>query len=238
MSEVPVDVWILPLTGVTPERLLTLRSLLSDDERGRAARFALESDATAYVLSHALLRTVLSRYAAVPPAAWSFVANPHGRPEIAASGPARLRFNLSHTAGCAVVAVARDRDVGVDVEALSRRPVSPGIAARYFAPSEQAAVRDAAPTVRDRVVLEIWTLKEAYIKARGIGLSLGLQQFTCCRGYSRVATLTCEPAIDDGERWHLEQFAPSPLHVGAVAVARTPAERIAVRLQRVGVADL
>lgn len=239
MNGARADLWILPIDAPPADRVATLLRMLSADERTRAARFVFPGDAAIFVLSHALVRTVLSRYAAVAPAGWSFTANAHGRPEVADPRYAFLRFNLSHTDGCAVVAVTRDRAIGVDVEALGRHPVSLDVADRYFAPPERDDLRRAPPADTHRVFLEIWTLKEAYIKARGVGLSLGLHDFICTRGDTGVARVAFTPRLDDHpEAWHLEQFTPLPAHVGAVAVARTPGERIMLHTHHLTLEEL
>jgi 4'-phosphopantetheinyl transferase len=225
------DIWILPIPHVpSPKVTDACTALLSAEERARAARFRFERDRATFVLSHALTRTVLSRYADVPPADWRFEVNEQGCPFVAApAASASLRFNLSHTDGCAVVAVARGRDVGIDVEALAR-PVDLDVADRFFASAEVAAVREAPAPLQRRVFLEIWTLKEAYIKARGVGLAIGLQGFTCTRADDGAASIAFGAVRDDPAAWQLLQFHPTPSHVGALAVRRAPGETVAIEV--------
>src|SRR5262249_19525223 len=125
-----------------PHRLAALEELLSPDERERRQRFYFERDRHRFLVTRALVRTVLSRYADVPPMAWNFTTNRYGRPEVA--GPTRwppLRFNVSHTDGLTACLVVLERDVGVDVEPLDRPMVSPSLAERYFAPAEVMQLR-------------------------------------------------------------------------------------------------
>jgi 4'-phosphopantetheinyl transferase len=228
-------VWILPIGAPRPDLLGASRRLLSEDEGARAARFHFERDRVTFVLSHALVRTAISAYADVAPGDWTFRTNEHGCPFV--SGPAGhewLRFNLSHADGCAAVVVARDRDVGIDVEPLGRRAVDLAIAERYFAPAEVDDVMSAPPDRRQQVFLEIWTLKEAYIKARGVGLSLGLHDFTCRRagGGSPPSIAFAAALSDDSAVWQMGQFTPTPVHVGALAVRREPGHEVAIEIRQ------
>jgi len=153
--------------------------LLDPIETERAARFLFEKDRRTYVLSHALVRTMLSSFANVDPAAWCFEANPHGKPRIVGpTGYEDLRFNLSHTRGGALCGVARGAELGVDIETLDRATDHLGLCERYFSATETAALR-AAPSERQReMFFRFWTLKEAYIKARGLGLAIPLDAFS------------------------------------------------------------
>ena len=113
-----IDVWLNFHQEVVDARLLShLSALLSEDERRQQTRFHLADDRLRYLLTRAMVRTVLSRHAAVDPADWAFTVNAYGRPEIANPHPdARtLRFNVSHTRGLIALAVSREREVGVDV---------------------------------------------------------------------------------------------------------------------------
>jgi 4'-phosphopantetheinyl transferase len=233
------DIWILPTATASADLIAAVRPLLSEDELARAARFHVERHAHNYVLSHALVRTVLSRYAPVAPAAWTFTVNEHGRPSVGDARFASLRFNLSHTDGCAAVGVASGRDVGIDVEAMARPRVGADVARRFFAPAEVAALRRVPDPGWHRAFLEIWTLKEAYIKARGVGIGLGLMTFACTRGDGGPPSLVCGPELgDDGSTWHMEQFTPTPAHVGAIAVRRDAGAAVDVRLHRLTPEDL
>jgi 4'-phosphopantetheinyl transferase len=234
LPEGQAHVWFLRTPSARSADLAaSLARMLSEEERSRASRFHFDRDATSFILSHALLRTVLSRYAPLGPADWRFRANEHGCPFVADAAQAWLRFNLSHTDGCAAVVVARGADVGIDVESLSRRPVAIDVAERYFAPAEVADVHSASDADRHRVFLEIWTLKEAYIKARGVGLALGLREFTCRRGRNGPPSIAFTPTLDDdAASWQLHQLTPTPQHVGAVAVRRAPGRDVELAVRQ------
>src|SRR5262245_55994713 len=118
------------------------RTLLSKDEHERMGRFVFERDRKAFLMTRALVRTMLSRYAAIKPADWKFIANVHGRPEILdrPAGVPDLRFNISHTDGLIACAVTIGREVGVDVENIGRHLIH-DVAGRHFAPKEVSDLR-------------------------------------------------------------------------------------------------
>jgi 4'-phosphopantetheinyl transferase len=202
-----VEVRYLRLPDPLPAgRLASWLALLSADERQRAERFARESDRICYVASHALLRLSLSRRADVPPERWAFRTGPHGKPEIAGDeGSIGLATSLSHTRGFAVCAVSGAGQVGVDVEDARRRaPLR--ISESFFAPAEREALNALAEADRAGRFFEYWTLKEALLKAIGLGLTypLGRLSFELDGGSPRIQL----PA-DLGEvpeDWHFESW--------------------------------
>ena len=182
-----VHLWQTDVLAASDRDLLSsYERLLSKEESARHRRFLRERDRDLFLVAHALVRTTLSRYCPVSPGAWEFEMGERGRPEIAGPVDAGLRFNLSHTPGRAVCAVARDRDVGVDVERLSRVTQPLLIADRFFAPAEIAALRASHESQRRQRFFELWTLKESYIKARGLGLAIPLDQFLVRRAGPRA----------------------------------------------------
>jgi 4'-phosphopantetheinyl transferase len=188
-------------------------AVLSKAEQEQQRRFVFERDRRQYLVSHALLRDVLSRYAPVPPGNWHFEVNAYGRPHI--SNPVewqKLRFNLSHTEGRAVVAVAWDFDVGIDVESIRNQPDLTEIANRYFSPLEVAQLQRTPGRFFD-----FWTLKEAYIKARGLGLAIPLKSFSFILAEPDDPRIAFhEGCLDQPERW---QFALLPREGYQVALA-------------------
>jgi 4'-phosphopantetheinyl transferase len=199
------------------ERIAALAALLSDDERSKAARFRFESDRLLYLVAHALLRVTLSRYSDVPPEAWRFRSGKHGRPEIS-SPSSRLRFSLSHTPGLAACAVIVDRDIGLDVEDRSRR-VPMEIAQRFFSTRETCDLLGAPVDTRSRKFLQYWTLKEAYVKARGLGLSLPLKQFSVYNDACGEWRISFDPLLnDDPSRWWLWSSGVGNNHEAALAI--------------------
>lgn len=197
--------------------------LLTPDEHERMARLIFDRDRQRFLLTRALVRTMLSRYASVAPADWRFIANVHGRPEIVdrPAGVPDLRFNVSHTDGLIACAVTIGREVGVDVEHIGRR-LTHDVPARFFAPSEVADLRALPKGEQARVFFDYWTLKEAYIKARGFGLALPLGDFAFHLSADRLPTITFEPALpDDPATWQFAQHWPTPAHRLGLAVRRS-----------------
>lgn len=183
---------------------------LDATEHQRAQSFKFDKDRDLYVAAHLFLRQVLSRYAPVPKKDWQFVSNAYGKPAIANPGYGWLQFNLSHTQGRVACAVARNRAVGVDVEQHKCLSDLPSLCRHSFSPPEAEHVLSThVPDQQQQRFFSYWTLKEAYIKARGIGLSLPLQQFSFVQEVNRNWQLHYAPNFpDDGENW---QFSTSRL---------------------------
>ena len=208
--------------------------LLSPDEHERMARLVFERDRQRFLLTRALVRTMLSRYAAVTPAGWQFIANVHGRPEILdrPAGVPDLRFNISHTDGLIACAVTIGREVGVDVEHVGRR-LTQDVAARFFAPAEVAHLQSLPEDDQERLFFDYWTLKEAYIKARGFGLALPLGDFAFHLAAAGAPAISFEPSMpDDPATWQFLQDWPTPTHRLGLAIRRT-GDDLPVRMRQV-----
>ena len=205
------------------DKLDSYKALLSKDEHERMARLVFDRDQRAFVITRAHVRTMLSRYAAVTPTDWRFVENVHGRPEILdrPAGTPDLRFNISHTDGLIACAVTIGREVGVDVEHTGRH-LTHDIAGRFFAPDEVADLRKLPLDDQERVFFDYWTLKEAYIKARGFGLALPLGEFAFKLNPPGPPAITFLPSLDDDpSTWQFMQDWPTPQHRLGLAVRRT-----------------
>jgi 4'-phosphopantetheinyl transferase len=228
-------VWTcIPETIADPTLLGAYEALESAGERERRGRLRLAKHRRERLVSVALVRTTLARYADVEPRAWIFDRGEHGRPDaVLGPGVPPLRFNLSHTLGMAVCAVTLDRDIGVDVESVERRCQARAIADRFFAPAEVEGLRD-GPAERRRVrFFELWTLKEAYVKARGVGLKIPLRRFAFALDDARPIRVSFDAALgDDPDAWQFALFRPSPVHVAAVAVRRGGGKDLEVRVRR------
>lgn len=210
------------------------KALMTPDEHDRMARFVFEKDRRSFLLTRALVRTTLSRYAPVDPSAWRFITNAHGRPEIVdrPDGVPDLRFNISHTNGLIACAVTIGREVGVDVEHVGRHLMH-DIAGRHFAPSEVTDLRQLPEEEQRLVFYDYWTLKESYIKARGFGLALPLGDFAFKLNPPAPPTIRFEPALkDDPSTWQFLQEWPTPSHRLALAVRRDGAD-LPVRIREV-----
>lgn len=194
---------------------------LGADERERAERFFFARDRARFIVARGVLRLILGRYLAVEPGELRFAYNAYGKPALTGGADAQqLRFNLSHSQGLALYALARSCEVGIDLEQIRADLASDLIAERYFSAQEAAMLRALPPESRLQGFFNCWTRKEAYIKARGMGLSLPLDQFT-------VALLPGEPARllgvvgapDEAARWTITALEPGDGFAAAVAVA-------------------
>jgi 4'-phosphopantetheinyl transferase len=156
-----------------------LASILSEDERKRAARFHFPRDAGRWIVSRVVLRSILGSYLGVEASAVRLRAGPWGKPELTASfqGP-HLQFNSSRSDGLGLYAVARNRRVGVDIERLRPLPDLGAIAAQIFSPRERQTLEELPYVDRCGAFFSGWTRKEAYIKALGEGLVHPLERFT------------------------------------------------------------
>ncbi|MEM1451826.1 MAG: 4'-phosphopantetheinyl transferase superfamily protein [Planctomycetota bacterium] len=223
LAEDEVHVWLTRPAEVAEEaHRETLAALLTPEEHARRRRFLQEKDRHAFLVTRALARLTLSRYADVPPGDWRFEIGEHGKPEIATEHGSRLRFNLSHTRGMVACAVTLDRDVGVDVETKDRRTETTAIADRFFSAFEVDALR-ALPAEEQRArFFTYWALKESYIKARGLGLSIPLGSFSFHVDDGPPIRISFDPSLgDDPERWQFMQTWASDVHSLAVGVVRT-----------------
>jgi 4'-phosphopantetheinyl transferase len=176
LDERQVQLWRAEL-DVRADVLASLRRSLSSEERIRADRFRAESDRVRYVAAHGLLRRVLAQYLAASPEELRFAQNIGGKPHVESPGATWLRFSLSHSDGVALIAVARQREVGVDVERVATGPIDDALVQRTLSPREQESLEGGPLHERATTFYVLWTMKEAYAKATGAGLNDPLQHF-------------------------------------------------------------
>lgn len=234
MSLLPheAQIWLTNPDDVRdPSLLEAYMDLLDDEERARHARFIPERVKHDFLVAHALVRTALSGYATVAPRQWSFVANQHGRPDIShPSVDFPLRFNLSHTRGLVALAVMAGHDVGVDVEHIHRRTQAITIADRFFAQQEVQELHALPQSAQRDRFFDYWTLKESYIKARGMGLALPLGKFAFQLEEGRHPRIHIDPSLeDDAGQWQFRQQSPTPEHRLALAVRDLPPGELRVK---------
>jgi 4'-phosphopantetheinyl transferase len=219
-----VEVWLAFCDEIADESLLAdYRRLLVEEERGTEARFHFARDRHRYLITRALVRTVLSRYVAVAPQDWRFVEDAYGRPQIVNEDPAarRICFNISHTRSLVVLGVTCEQALGVDTEDVHARNAELGIADHYFAADEVAQLRATPLESQQTRFFEYWTLKESYIKARGLGLSLPLAQFAFDLSQARGVRIGFHPPlIDDPARWLFWLWRARGDHYVAICVER------------------
>jgi len=196
-------------------------TVLCTEEQDRAGRFFFERDRSAFIVTRGVLRTLLGRYLGCPPDRLQFRHGPAGKPALTEPfGGDALGFNVSHSHGLALLAMARGREVGVDVEKIRPGLATEDIATRFFAPREVAMLRAVPMPLRASAFFTCWTRKEAYIKATGKGLSLPLDGFVVSLAPGEpAAILDTRPDAAEASRWHLTALAPGAGYVGAVAIA-------------------
>lgn len=215
-----VHVWLAPeALADDPAIAPRLRALLTEEELAKQQRFSVDSPRRLDLVARALQRRVLSHFVpAVAPRDWRFEIHEMGRPSIAPGLAPDLDFNIAHTAGLVVMAVGQDSRVGIDVEAFARRR-NLEIARRYFSPREIAGMEALPAENQPRRFLELWTLKEAYLKAIGTGISGGLGTMTF---EFDSGGITFERAADpDAARWRFHQWSAGA-HLVAVTWLGAP----------------
>jgi len=224
---VEIGLWVWSL-DVDADRRGRLASLLSRDERTRAARLVFDRDRERFIVGRGRLREILSQHLGIDAATLQFSYSQYQKPFLEGSG---LRFNVSHSEGVAALVVGREFDIGVDVEFV--RPLKEDVAGRYFSQAEVAALAELPTDDQLGGFYRCWTRKEAVIKAIGDGLSHPLNSFDVS-----VETID-EPLLErlDGDvdatrHWRLAHFEPIPGFIGAVA-CRTGGRSIRVSARQV-----
>lgn len=218
ITESEVDIWRVDLSGETPDLVL------ATDELNRAARFHFEADRKRFNTARASLRIVLSHYLNVGPETFEFQEAAYGKPFLANPRETNLRFNLSHSRDVALIAVSRGREVGVDVEFMRPDFATEEVARHFFSQVEVAELAQVAPGLRTNAFFNCWTRKEAYIKARGEGLSLQLDSFDVSLNPGVPAAVLAsrfDPA--DTTRWTMHELSPMSGYAAAIAIERKPA---------------
>lgn len=214
-----VHVWRARL-DLTASQVQNLQNNLVAEELRRAERYYFLKDHENFVVTRGLLRAILGCYLNMEPGQLQFSYSPHGKPALSKEfGGDTLRFNLSHSHGLALYAITRGREIGVDVERIRTDFASEQIAELFFSPREVVALRALPTNVQVESFFNCWTRKEAYVKARGEGLRLPLDQFEVSLAPGEPAALLSTNRDPQGtSRWLLHELAPGPGYVAALAV--------------------
>ena len=212
-----VHVWLLEIPGLAALRP-RLPALLEPEELARAERFRFDLDRDRFALCRAALRLVLARYVGRPPETLRFGEGPQGKPHLLAGGFPTIEFNLAHSGELGILAIA-GRAVGVDVERNDPERSGADVARRFFAADEVDRLGGLPPRERSDAFFSCWTRKEAYLKARGEGLSLPLASFSVAFGDGAPPALV-RSALGRKEtaRWRLFDLPTLPGYAGALAV--------------------
>lgn len=215
-----VHVWRASASA-QPSRVAGFARLLTSDEVERANGFHFKKDRDGFTVARGLLRTLLGRYLQVEPERLRFDYSPYGKPSLKGAGatPSPLRFNVAHSGDLILLAFAVEREIGVDVERLRDDFATEEIAARFFSRHEVTALRAMPNALRVESFFRCWTRKEAYIKARGEGLSLLLDKFSVSLDPREPASLVAiEDAPHEVSRWSLWDLSPGEGYAGALVV--------------------
>jgi len=228
-----VDLWYYFYEDVDEELLATHRDLLTAEERERHGSFYFERDRHQFLATRALVRTVLSRYSAVSPADWRFTSNEHGKPVISfPSVTPAIHFNLSNAVGlvACVVSLAHEQ-VGIDVEGTDRTVEAIELAGRYFSAPETDRLKALPAAEQARGFFAYWTLKESYLKARGVGLSLRTDRFSFLIN-DEIPVALAGGFADDAALWRFALLAAPPRHMIAISV-KTGGSELSLRATEV-----
>jgi len=208
-NQFDVSIWFRRTAALDRNTVRAADQYLSVEERARRDRLRFDTDRRDFTIAHDMLRRALSRYADVSPADWKFATNKYGKPSIESSDPQvrALSFSLSHTRGCVACAITRDAPIGVDVQRIDKTQSVKEIADRYFSEEEALWLRQCSGDLRKIRFFELWTLKEALLKALGVGLSGSL---TCVsfRLDENARIELSGPSSFDPHLWHFALFEP------------------------------
>lgn len=209
-------VWTVALTQDLPEAQL---AWLSADEQARAAKFRIPGLAPRWRIAHVALRALLAKRVGCAPADLRFGAEDTGKPYLSQAGGARgPAFNLSHAGDLALVAIGNQLPLGVDVELMKPVPEMAGIADSHFAPEEREALFAEPESTRLETFYRIWTRKEAFVKATGIGVGPALQRFAVTAAADDARLLRVDASVADGARWRLVDLGLTRPYAGALVL--------------------
>jgi 4'-phosphopantetheinyl transferase len=211
-----IHVWHAKLDDHQAERF---RPLLAKDETARADRFHFAKDRNHFAVGRGLLRMLLAGYLAADPSELRFDYAEKGKPSLESGQANAINFNLAHSHGVALFAFSAGREIGVDVELIRNDVECEEIAERFFSPREIDELKRVSIEQRRQAFFNCWTRKEAYIKARGEGLSMALDQFDVSLAPGEEAALLRnhqEP--DDVGRWSIQSLSAPDGYVAALAV--------------------
>lgn len=222
IGEAEVHVWRARL-DLAAALLSDLARILAPDERERAARFHFPVHRARFVAARGILRRILARYLELAPEAVALESSEFGKPLLAGRHRTDLQFNLSHSQDLALYAVARGRSLGVDVEHIREGFAEDSLAERFFAPGEVRALRALPSGRQTSAFFECWVRKEAYVKAKGTGLSTPLDSFEVSFGDGAPARLLrTAPDAEEAARWTITALDPGPDYTAALVFAGKP----------------
>ena len=225
-----VHVWSVFLPEARPS-LPIWEGFLSKQERETSGRFVRPADQERYTVTHGLLRDLLGRYTNIIPHQLEFVTNAFGKPDLVSTGATpSLRFNLSHSADVILFAITTQRQIGIDVEKIRPDVDVMELAVSQFAEKEIQELHELSVPEKINAFYRCWTRKEAFVKARGDGLSFALNKFAVTLSHTQSVELSCmEGDLNPSNRWSLFNLDPWPGYTAALAVEGRSAKVISQR---------
>ncbi len=194
------------------------RAVINENEKRKVDRYIFEKDRHNSLVTRALLRFLLSESTHQDPDSFEFIENEYGKPDLKPGGiKIPLKFNLSHSSGVTACALALGYEIGVDIENY-RRKIDLNIADRFFSKPEVEYLSKCPDKDKQTVFFDFWTLKESYIKARGMGLSIGLDKFSFKIGKKNISINFHESLNDYQDQWQFFKFSPIKNFTAAISI--------------------
>ena len=213
-----VQIWVKNL-DLAPEQIQSLEQTLSDDEKERARRFRFAEHRRRFIAARGVLREILGDYLNLAPQDVKFEYNTKDNLFLCSIKNQELQFNVSHSQDLALYGVAQSQKIGVDLEYVRTVKDLEHIAERFFCPSEAAILKALSTKEKEKAFFEIWTAKEAYLKATGEGIAGGLDQVEVSISSGRVQGLKSIAGDEQVvNQWRLWSFFPTPDYVATIAV--------------------
>jgi 4'-phosphopantetheinyl transferase len=225
-----VHVWFRSLDSADVDAV-TVLAYLSPDEKQRAERYHYDQHRNEFILSRGTLRLALSSYTGISPELLSFEYSKHGKPSFAATHEARrLQFNLSHTHGMMLLAVVRNRRIGVDIEKIRSDFNVRQIAERFFSLQEQSVLRTVPDEQQYQAFFRCWTRKEAYIKAKGEGMSIPLRDFDVSLDRDSAVLQGTRPDESEARKWKMFDLQIAPDYAATAVIEADSGADLEVRV--------
>lgn len=208
-----------PIDEIKERQLLDrYRSVISEKEKTKVGRYVFEKDQLNCLVTRALVRFVLSAYTQQDPEKFEFIENIYGKPDVKPGLiKVPVKFNLSHSNGVTACAVVLDKEIGLDIEKFNQK-IDLTIAHRFFSKSESEYLNKCPDKDKQSVFFDFWTLKESYIKAKGMGLSIGLDKFSFEMDKKNICINFHESQNDSCDQWRFFKFSPVKNYTAAISI--------------------
>jgi 4'-phosphopantetheinyl transferase len=214
-----LHVWKIPLY-IAESQLPQLLTLLNDEEKNTATRFRFDQHRRRYIASHAALRNILAQQLNTTACKIDIHIQENGKPYIPQTP---IHFNLTHSKDLALLAISYQGDVGIDLEYLKQGTNFLGIAERFFHPLEVEQLKEMAPKSREKFFYFCWTGKEAYLKAKGVGIANHLKMFSLnFLDWQKLTVLSAEKDLEEFKDWFVYSYQPEERYVSTVVSSATP----------------